>query len=86
MWVGQAGGFGGGRGLHSHTDGSQVPKLTCGLPVIREERRFEVIRQATSIGFLGKAETTRTSIGHTCADDLWDNPLNDEIEGGSYKR
>src|SRR5215204_3433496 len=28
MWVGQAGGFGGGRGLHSHTDGSRVPELS----------------------------------------------------------
>jgi hypothetical protein len=28
MWVGQAGGFGGGRGLHSHTDRSQLPELS----------------------------------------------------------
>src|SRR5215211_5236141 len=30
MWVGQAGGFGGGRGLHSHTDGSRAPELSRG--------------------------------------------------------
>ena len=30
MWIGQAGGFGGGRGLHSHTDGSQVSELSHG--------------------------------------------------------
>src|ERR671910_75062 len=28
MWVGQARSFGGGRGLDSHTDGSQVPELS----------------------------------------------------------
>src|SRR5215203_1197747 len=28
MWVGQAGGFGGGRGLDCDTDGSRVPELS----------------------------------------------------------
>src|SRR5215203_3425169 len=28
MWVGQAGGFGGRRGLHGYTDGSRVPELS----------------------------------------------------------